>query len=59
MTNKDSYEGPTLVLVCQGRPWCDKDGGMAFEAQVQGCPWCTRIYVTDEGQEHWIEPGNA
>lgn len=59
MTDDDVYTGPTVMIVCQGKPGCEHDGGMAYQTQVNGCPWCTRIYVTDDGQEHWVEPGNA
>lgn len=53
----DSVE--TLITVCQGPPRCDLMGDEAVAAQLAGCPWCKRIYLSESGSERVEEPGNA
>lgn len=48
-----------IVIVCQGPPICDLEGEAAIEAQENGCPWCKRIIVHEDGTETVVEPTRA
>lgn len=54
-----SDEGDPMVIVCQGPPVCMLEGDEANAHQLDGCRWCKRIIVHDDGTETVIEPGRA
>lgn len=49
----------STLWVCQGPPRCDLQGDDAVNAQENGCVYCKRIVVADDGTETIIEPGNS
>lgn len=48
-----------MVIVCQGPPRCELTGEEAIEAAANGCPWCRRIIVHEDGSETETGPGEA
>lgn len=49
-------EDDAMVIVCQGPPICGLEGEIAIEAAKNGCPWCKRITIHDDGSETVVEP---
>ncbi len=55
--NFPEKDDTALVIVCQGKPWCELDGEQAVRNQENGCTLCKRIeidLITDE--ETIIDP---
>jgi hypothetical protein len=48
-----------MVIVCQGPPACLLEGDAAMQAQIDGCIWCRRIIVHQDGTETVTEPGHG
>ena len=44
------------IVVCQGLPRCDLEGDEAVEAQQNGCMWCKRIVLHEDGSETVTQP---
>tara|TARA_R110000803_G_C11779115_1_gene296376 strand:+ start:293 stop:511 length:219 start_codon:yes stop_codon:yes gene_type:complete len=51
--------GTKTIWVCQGPPRCLLEMDDAVAAQEEGCQFCKRILVDENGMERTIEPGNA
>lgn len=49
----------TTIIVCAGPPACALQGDEAVAAQQEGCVWCRRITIADDGTESETGPGNA
>lgn len=55
--NFPEKDDTALVIVCQGKPYCDLEGEAAVTNQERGCTLCKRIeinLITDE--ETIIDP---
>ncbi len=51
--------GTKTIWVCQGPPRCLLEMDDAVKVQEEGCQFCKRILVDENGMERTIEPGNA
>lgn len=48
------------VIVCQGTPYCDLEGGGAVKNQLAGCTLCKRIWIDElTGKETEHDPLEA
>lgn len=50
---------PAIITVCQGPPRCDLRDDEAVAAQMEGCPWCSRVYLYEDGREETVQPGTS
>lgn len=44
-------EDPRCIVTCKGPPICVLGGQAAYYAQLRGCPWCRRVWVTPYGHD--------